>query len=126
MFEDQELFLGAAALPETLTFQEASIQEASWKKAQGEVVLKFKGNFAITLSALIRQRVTKAPDGSLEVLRPNEGLRTMLSQCKTLGDAIKALNKGLKGKTLRTKTLTRVFIKKDGTCYAGSVTELAW
>ena len=134
-FRDERLFGGGTPAGE-LVLLSVEVAESDYNKGHGEVYLGFaaavvgakakkkaEAEFILSLSSLLRLRIMIAPNGEVVTLDPNKGLKSLLTGCKTLGEAADRLSK-LVGRTFTNTPINGVFVKKDGNRYAGTVAVL--
>ena len=135
-FRDERLFGGGTPAGE-LVLLSVEVAESDFNKGHGEVYLGFsvavagakakkakaEAEFIISLSSLLRLRIMVSPNGEITTLDPNKGLKSLLTGCRTLGDAADRLSK-LVGRTFANTPINGVFVKKDGGRYAGTVNVL--
>ena len=133
-FRDEILFGGGTPAGE-IKLVSVEVAESEYFKGHGEVYLGFtvaltakakkkaEAEFVLSLSSLLRLRIMIAPNGEVVTLDPNKGLKSLLTGCKTLGEAADRLSK-LVGRTFTNTPINGVFVKKDGNRYAGTVAVL--
>lgn len=133
-FRDEILFGGGTPAGE-IKLVSVEVAESEYFKGHGEVYLGFtvaltakakkkaEAEFVLSLSSLLRLRIMIAPNGEVVTLDPNKGLKSLLTGCKTLGEAADKLNKFV-GRVFTNTPINGVFVKKDGNRYAGTVAVL--
>ena len=135
-FRDERLFGGGTPAGELILLS-VEVAESDYNKGHGEVYLGFsvalakakaakkkaEAEFVLSLSSLLRLRMMIAPSGEIVTLDPNKGLKSLLTGCRTLGEAADKLSKFV-GRTFVNTPINGVFMKKDGGRYAGSVAVL--
>lgn len=133
-FRDEILFGGGTPAGE-IKLLSVEVAESEYFKGHGEVYLGFtaaltakakkkaEAEYVLSLSSLLRLRIMIAPNGEVVTLDPNKGLKSLLTGCRTLGEAADRLNK-LVGRVFTNTPINGVFVKKDGNRYAGTVAVL--
>ena len=136
-FRDERLFGGGTPAGELILLS-VEVAESDFNKGHGEVYLGFsvaldkkakaakkkaEAEFIISLSSLLRLRIMIAPNGEVVTLDPNKGLKSLLTGCRTLGEAADKLSKFV-GRVFTNTPINGVFVKKDGNRYAGTVAVL--
>ena len=135
-FRDEILFGGGTPAGE-IKLLSVEVAESNFFKGKGEVYLGFtaafdgakaakkkaEADFVLSLSSLLRLRIMISPNGEIVTLDPNKGLKSLLTGCRTLGEAADRLSK-LVGRTFVNTPINGVFMKKDGGRYAGTVAVL--
>ena len=135
-FRDERLFGGGTPAGE-LVLLSVTVAESDFYKGHGEVYLGFsvaldgakaakkkaEAEFVLSLSSLLRLRIMVSPNGEIVTLDPNKGLKSLLTGCRTLGEAADKLSKFV-GRKFANTPINGVFMKKDGGRYAGTVAVL--
>ena len=133
-FRDERLFGGGTPAGELILLS-VTVAESDYNKGHGEVYLGFsvalakakakkaEAEFVLSLSSLLRLRMIVSPNGEINTLDPNKGLKSLLVGCKTLGEAADKLSKFV-GRHFTNTPINGVFVKKDGNRYAGTVAVL--
>ena len=138
-YRDEAIFGGGTPAGD-LKLLSVTVAESEFWKGHGEVYLGFavagnnnnkakaakkeaEADVILSLSSLLRLRITIAPNGEIVTLDPNKGLKSLLTGCRTLGEGADRLNK-LVGRVFTNTPINGVFVKKDGGRYAGTVNVL--
>ena len=136
-YRDEAIFGGGTPTGD-LKLLSVEVAESEFWKGHGEVYLGFavalnnnkakakkeaEADFILSLSSLLRLRIMVSPNGEITTLDPNKGLKSLLTGCRTLGEAADKLSKFV-GRKFANTPINGVFVKKDGGRYAGTVNVL--